>query len=147
MKLTSMRFRLLLTFILSFNALSFAAQPAAMRLDYYHTGNATQEVWSFDRVVVEPLPWPGDMSKTIDDSNLGNYFFEVRDQATDKLLYSRGFGSLFSEWADTPEAKKLNRTFSESLRFPHAECAGEDCAEGAARREGRRFSRSLDDDH
>ncbi|HKD83374.1 MAG TPA: IgA Peptidase M64 [Terriglobales bacterium] len=98
--------------------LSFAAQPATMRLDYYHTGNATQEIWSFDRVVIEPLPWPGDMTKTIDDSNLGNYFFEVRDQASDKLLYSRGFGSLFSEWADTAEAKKLNRTFSESLRFP-----------------------------
>src|SRR5215472_6091520 len=98
--------------------LSFAAQPATMRLDYYHTGNATQEIWSFDRVVIEPLPWPGYMTKTIDDSNLGNYFFEVRDQASDKLLYSRGFGSLFSEWADTAEAKKLNRTFSESLRFP-----------------------------
>jgi hypothetical protein len=58
------------------------------------------------------------MSKTIDDTNLGNYFFEVRDQASGKLLYSRGFGTLFSEWSETDEAKKLNRTFSESLRFP-----------------------------
>ena len=96
----------------------YAAQPATMRLDYYHTGNATQETFSFDRVVIEPLPWPGDMSKTIDDTNLGNYFFEVRDQATGRLLYSRGFGSIFSEWSDTEEAKQLNRTFSESLRFP-----------------------------
>ncbi len=96
----------------------FAAQPATMRLDYYHTGNATQEMFSFDRVVYEPLLWPGDMSKTIDDTNLGNYFFEVRDQTTGKLLYSRGFSSLFNEWAETDEAKKLNRTFSESLRFP-----------------------------
>ena len=53
-----------------------------MRLDYYQTGNATQEMFSFDRVVIEPLPWPGDMSKTIDYTNLGNYFFEVRDQAS-----------------------------------------------------------------
>jgi hypothetical protein len=99
-------------------SLTHAAAPATMRLDYFHTGNATQEVWSFDRVVLEPLPWPGDMSKTIDDTNLGNYFFEVRDQASGKLLYSRGFGALFSEWAQTDEAKKLSRTFSESLRFP-----------------------------
>jgi hypothetical protein len=99
-------------------SLAHAAAPATMRLDYFHTGNATQEVWSFDRVVFEPLPWPGDMSKTIDDTNLGNYFFEVRDQASGKLLYSRGFGALFSEWAQTDEAKKLSRTFSESLRFP-----------------------------
>jgi hypothetical protein len=97
---------------------AYAVNPPTMRLDYYHTGNATQEMFSFDRVVYEPLPWPGDMSKTIDDSNLGNYFFEVRDQASGKLLYSRGFGTLFSEWADTEEAKSLNRTFSESLRFP-----------------------------
>ena len=62
-----------------------------MRLDYYQTGNATQEMFSFDRVVIEPLPWPGDMSKAIDSTNLGNYFFEVRDVATNKLLYSRGF--------------------------------------------------------
>jgi hypothetical protein len=95
-----------------------AVNPPTMRLDYYHTGNATQEMFSFDRVVYEPLPWPGDMAKTIDDTNLGNYFFEVHDQASGKLLYSRGFGTLFSEWADTDEAKKLNRTFSESMRFP-----------------------------
>src|SRR6185312_13136040 len=74
--------------------------------------------FSCDRVVIEPLPWPGNLSKTIDDSNLGNYLFEVRDAASDKLLYSRGFGSIFSEWSQTDEAKKLNRTFSESLRFP-----------------------------
>ena len=110
----------LFVFVILLVISSFAVNPATMRLDYYHTGNATQEIWSFDRVVIEPLPWPGDMSKTIDDSNLGNYLFEVHDHASGKLLYSRGFGSLFSEWADTDEAKTLNRTFSESLRFPAA---------------------------
>jgi hypothetical protein len=99
-------------------AAAFAANPPTMRLDYYHTGNATQETWSFDRVVIEPLPWPGDMAKAIDNTNLGNYFFEVHDLASGKILYSRGFGALFSEWAQTEEAKKLSRTFSESLRFP-----------------------------
>ena len=110
---------------------AYAVNPPTMRLDYYHTGNATQEMFSFDRVVYEPLPWPGDMSKTIDDTNLGNYFFEVRDQASGKLLYSRGFGTLFSEWSDTDEARKLNRTFSESLRFPAPSAPGKDRAEGA----------------
>ena len=54
----------------------------------------------------------------IDDSNLGHYFFEVHDQATGRLLYSRGFGSVFGEWVTTEEAKNFSRTFSESLRFP-----------------------------
>jgi hypothetical protein len=89
-----------------------------MRVDYYHTGNASQETFSLDRAVIEPLPWPGNPAKPIDDSNLGKYFFEVRDQKTDQVLYSRGFASIFGEWETTDEAKSMNRTFSESLRFP-----------------------------
>ena len=92
-----------------------------MRLDYYHSGNATQEMFSLDRVVLEPLSWPGDLKKTIDDSNLGKYFFEVRDRASGRVLYSRGFASIYGEWETTGEATKINRTFSESLRFPAPE--------------------------
>jgi hypothetical protein len=94
------------------------AVPQTMRLDYYHTGNSRQEVFSVDRIQIEPLPWPGDMSKTIDDTNLGKYFFEVRDQATKRVFFSRGFASIFGEWETTDEAKTMMRTFSESLRFP-----------------------------
>jgi hypothetical protein len=94
-----------------------AAVPT-IRLDYYHTGNATQEMFSFDRVVVEPLPWAGNPNHPIDDTNLGKYLFEVRDRATNRLLYSRGFSSIYGEWESTDEAKTVNRTFSESLRFP-----------------------------
>src|ERR1700704_1472582 len=94
------------------------AAPATMRLDYYHTGDAKQELFSVDRVVIEPLPWPGDLSKAIDDTNLGKYFFEVRDQTTKRVLYSRGFASIYGEWETTDEAKSIVRTFQESLRFP-----------------------------
>jgi hypothetical protein len=107
-------------FALALLLLSIATQaaPATMRLDYYHTGDAKQELFSIDRVVIEPLPWPGDMSKTIDDTNLGRYFFEVRDQKTKRVLYSRGFASIYGEWETTDEAKSTMRSFSESLRFP-----------------------------
>jgi hypothetical protein len=94
------------------------AASETMRLDYYHTGNSTQELFSLDRVVIEPLPWPGDMNKPIDTTNLGKYFFEVRDQKTKRILYSRGFASIYGEWETTDEAKSMRRTFSESLRFP-----------------------------
>ncbi len=89
-----------------------------MRVDYYHTGNATREVFSVDRVVIEPLPWPGSPSQAIDASNYGKYFFEVRDQKTKKVLYSRGFASIYGEWETTDEAKNVDRTFQESFRFP-----------------------------
>ena len=97
---------------------SVFAAPQTMRVDYYHTGNSKQEVFSVDRIQIEPLPWPGDVSKAIDDSNLGKYFFEVRNQATKRVLYSRGFASIFGEWETTDEATTMMRTFSESLRFP-----------------------------
>ncbi|HVG21295.1 MAG TPA: M64 family metallopeptidase [Blastocatellia bacterium] len=89
-----------------------------MRLDYYHTGNATQEMFSVDRVAIEPLPWPGDPLKNIDETNLGKYLFEVRERGTNRLLYSRGFASIYGEWETTAEARAENRTFHESLRFP-----------------------------
>jgi hypothetical protein len=94
------------------------AAPQTMRLDYYHTGDATREVFSVDRVIIEPLPWPGDLNRNIDDSNLGKYFFEVREQKSKRVIYSRGFASIYGEWETTDEAKAVTRTFSESLRFP-----------------------------
>ena len=103
------------TFLFVANA---AAAPQTMRLDYYHTGDASTEVFSVDRVVIEPLPWPGDMSQAIDNSNLGKYIFEIRDAKTKEILYSRGFASIYGEWETTDEAKSIKRTFQESLRFP-----------------------------
>ncbi len=95
--------------------------PHTLRVDYYHTGNSHEEWFSMDRVVLEPLEWPGNLSKSIDESQLGEYLFEVREQASGKLLYSRGFNSIFGEWKTTDEALHGNRTFSESLRFPAPE--------------------------
>ena len=111
--------RLLFTGVaLLFLAGSAMAATQTMRLDYYHTGDATQEVFSVDRIVIEPLPWPGNPSQAIDSSNTGKYLFEVRDVNTKQLLYSRGFASIYGEWETTDEAKSSKRTFQESLRFP-----------------------------
>src|SRR6185295_4203080 len=95
-----------------------AAEPPTLRVDYFHTGNANEERFSLDRVVVEPLPWSGNPAKPIDDTNLGKYLFEVADRTTGRIVYSRGFSSIYGEWETTAEAKDVNRTFSESLRFP-----------------------------
>src|SRR6202162_1115055 len=108
----------------TFSTPSFAANvsaPRTLRVDYYHTGNSHDEWFSLDRVVLEPLEWPGNLNKSIDESQLGEYLFEVRERSSGKLLYSRGFNSVFGEWKTTEEALHGNRTFSESLRFPSPE--------------------------
>lgn len=88
-----------------------------MRLDYFHGGNATEEQMSLDGLVLEGA-WPGRLDRTIDDTNLGKYYFEVLDRKTNRVLYSRGFASIFGEWQETPEAAEIRRQFHESLRFP-----------------------------
>jgi hypothetical protein len=95
-----------------------AETPRTMRLDFYHTGTFAEEVFSLDRAVVEPLPWPGNAHHAVDETNLGKYLFEVRDANTNRILYSRGFASIYGEWETTDEARTLRRTFQESLRFP-----------------------------
>ncbi len=103
--------------LLLFSILTLAA-PRTLRVDYYHGGNSKDEWFTLDRTVLEPLEWPGNPAKAIDESGLGNYMFEVREQGSGKVIYSRGFSSVFAEWKTTEEAQHANRTFSESLRFP-----------------------------
>ena len=113
-----MRKRILLMLLYASLAAGVSALPRTMRVDYYHTGNVSQESFSLDRVVLEPLEWPGNPNRPIDDSNLGKYFFEVADRETHRVFFSRGFASIYGEWETTPDAKARFQTFSESLRFP-----------------------------
>ena len=106
-----------LLLVLAAPALAVAG-PRTMRFDYFHSGNAKEERFSRGRVVLEPLEWPGNPAHPLDDLNLGKYFFEVRDAGTGRPLYSRGFASIYGEWETTQEAKTIDRTFEESVRFP-----------------------------
>jgi hypothetical protein len=91
---------------------------ATMRVDLFHTGNATMEYVAIDRVRIEG-PWPGSRTQLADHTNLGKYFFEVVDLATQQIIYSRGFASIYGEWETTGEARSGTvRTLPEALRFP-----------------------------
>lgn len=94
------------------------AAPATLRVDYIHSGSAKADAYAIERVVIEPLPWPGDPARTLDDTNRGSNKVEVVDAETGKLLYSRGFSTVFGEWSSTEEAGHLARAFEESVRFP-----------------------------
>ncbi len=101
------------------------APPQTMRVDYIHSGGPDGEHFGLDRVVIEPLPWPGPLTRTIDQLELGPYRFIVRDASSKTRHYSRGFGSIYGEWETTTEARELNRSFHESLRFPRPPAAVE----------------------
>ena len=85
------------TILLLMIAAPALAAPPTLRVDFYHSGNAKEEHFSLDRVVLEPLPWPGNPARPLDDTNRGKYFFEVQDAKTGRPLYSRGFSSIYGE--------------------------------------------------
>jgi len=92
---------------------------ATMRVDYYHTGTKGEERFSMDGVCREG-PWAGSRIQLLDTLNLGEFLVRVYDQATNVLIYSRGFSSMFQEWQTTDEAATgAFRTFEESVRFPY----------------------------
>ncbi len=95
-----------------------AEQPATVRVDYYHGGNADSEMFSLHQVVLEPLPWPGNPDKMLDTTGRGHFRFQVEDPESGEVLYSRGYSSIFQEWQSTGEAREMNRSFHESVRFP-----------------------------
>ena len=90
--------------------------PATMRVDFFHSGNHSLELFSLDQVVIEPLPWTGNMAQPLDRTLRGKYLFEIIGNG--EIVWSRSFSSIYGEWETTSEAKQINRSFHESLRFP-----------------------------
>ena len=88
-----------------------------MRVDYFHSGTATEEHFSLDRVLNDGQ-WAGSRIVLLDELNRGLYFFRVTDLASKTLVYSRGLASIFGEWQTTDEAGKQWGTFHESIRLP-----------------------------
>ena len=88
-----------------------------MRLDYFHTCDHGREIVALDRVVSDGA-WPGSRTRLLDELDLGTYFFGVYDLATNRMIYSRGFSSIYAEWVTVPDSRETARTFHESLRFP-----------------------------
>jgi len=93
-------------------------KDSTFRFDYYHSGTKGEERFTSDKMYEEG-EWPGSTTQLLDTLNLGEYCFEVVDYRSDKVLYSRGFSSLFHEWQTTDEALAgVWRTFHETVRFP-----------------------------
>ncbi|HVP47221.1 MAG TPA: IgA Peptidase M64 [Bryobacteraceae bacterium] len=109
--------RCLLVLLAAVAFLNAAQSLQTMRLDYVHAGTGTGEQFALDGITLEG-DWPGPLNRWIDETNLGPYRFQVLDRATRRVLYSRGFASVFGEWQETEEARQLRRAFHESVRFP-----------------------------
>lgn len=106
--------------ITSFSQINFEDYffDKSLRLDYHHTGNHSEDFYSFDELIEEPF-WAGSKVNLLDKFNFGKYKFIVIDQETGTHIYSRTYSTLFGEWQTTDEAKETYRTFNETVVFPY----------------------------
>ena len=115
------KFVMLLLCACSVSVTANAEAPGTMRVDYFHSGNHDTEMFSLDQVVIEPLPWTGNMAQPHDVTSRGKYLFEIVDPDTGEIAWSRSFSSIYGEWETIGESRVINRSFHESVRFPAQE--------------------------
>ena len=93
-------------------------QDKALRIDFYQSGDAKSESVSIHRIAEEAL-WPESKSGLLPPFDYGRYVFKVYDAASNRLIFARGFDTMFAEYKTTsPALAGTARVFERSVRFP-----------------------------
>lgn len=89
-----------------------------LRLDCLRQGSAQGDTVWVERWIDRTASWHGSRTQLLDPFDNGDYRVVLRDAATGKDLYSRGYSNLFREYKDTPEGKTTVRRFEETVLVP-----------------------------
>jgi hypothetical protein len=92
--------------------------PKVLRFDFMFAGNK-ETTLVYPAGMKEEPNWAGSNTNLADPFNYGNFKYELFDEASGTLIYSRGFSSLFQEWQTTAEAKTVSRAFYEVITMPY----------------------------
>ncbi|MDR2810956.1 MAG: IgA Peptidase M64 [Tannerellaceae bacterium] len=90
----------------------------SLRVDFALSGNATFQTAALLQLREEPV-WGGPVKNLLDPFLYGGYYVNVYHKATQKLIYSRGFNTLFEEWRTTAQAKKEIQSWTNSVSIPY----------------------------
>jgi hypothetical protein len=114
----------ILPFLLFVSSLSAQAkfddffQDSTLRVDLYHSGNATREEMTIDRLLAQGT-WAGSTRNLIDPFGMGRYAVKLYEVFSNRLIYARGYDSYFGEYKSTKPAKEgSERTFHETVLVP-----------------------------
>lgn len=89
-----------------------------LRFDLFQVGNSSREEIILDNIYWEG-PWPENPASLIEPFENGHYRVRLYDVATNRLLYSRGFDSMFNEYKTTaPAIEGIKKVFKRSIRIP-----------------------------
>ncbi len=90
----------------------------AWRIDLYQTGDARTESFVLRRIAEEGA-WPESTTGLLPPFDYGRYVCRLYDAASNRLIYSRGFDTMFGEYRTTsPALSGEVRVFERSLRVP-----------------------------
>ena len=93
-------------------------EKKSLRIDFALSGNLQHQSAAIQQLREEPV-WGGPQKNLIDQFNYGGYYINVYDKATNKLIYSRGFNTLFAEWRSTEQAKTETQSWTNSASIPY----------------------------
>jgi len=88
-----------------------------LRFDFFHCGNSVTDEYYVDELIEEPY-WGGSHVNLIDSNFYGSNYVKMYDSESGKLLYSRGYCTVFNEWQTVDEAKQTRRCCNESVVLP-----------------------------
>jgi hypothetical protein len=89
-----------------------------LRIDYYHAGNALDEYIIPDNMYIQGK-WAGNTVNLVASYRLGKYSAKVYDLLTNRLIFSIGYSTIFSEYQATDPANNgVSRTYHESVLIP-----------------------------
>ena len=92
---------------------------STLRIDYYHTGDAKEEVLAIDQILRQGT-WAGNPRNLLDPFGFGHYYVKMYDASSNTLLYSRGYDAYFDEYRTTEPARNgVKRTYQESVLVPY----------------------------
>ena len=88
-----------------------------LRVDYLLNGTEnTAEV--ILKQLKKEFNYGGSHVNLIDETDMGTYRYRLFDQASDELIFSRGFCPIFQEWQTTDEAKLRKGSFYQVAILP-----------------------------
>jgi hypothetical protein len=89
-----------------------------LRIDLYQAGDAKDESITIHQVYQEGT-WPESKSGLIAPFDYGRYVYRLYDVASNRLIFSRGFDTMFAEYKTTsPALAGVKRVFQRSVRIP-----------------------------
>ena len=88
-----------------------------LRINYLHIGNKNMEQLQIDHFTLVDH-WNGTRSQLVEPYHYGDILIEVLDQATHKLIYSRSYSCLFTEYRTTERGETEIARMEECVNMP-----------------------------